>query len=166
LNEQLAMEKLTGAVATGQISVEQFGQIVDAAMADGVISIGEVNKALEDIPSDIPVNVSVTTTGMESALYGLSSLGASLSKQAISNPGRTYAQGGRAGGGFVTAGASYIVGEKGIEEFTPSTNGNITSNSEMNSGIQLAALVGAIPSARDNAKALARELMKMGVGSR
>jgi hypothetical protein len=35
-----------------------------------------------------------------------------------------------------------------------------------NASIQLAALVGAIPSARDNAKALARELMKMGIGSR
>lgn len=40
----------------------------------------------------------------------------------------------RAAGGPVTAGGSYIVGEKGPELFTPNVGGRIVSNSDMNNG--------------------------------
>ena len=39
--------------------------------------------------------------------------------------------GGKATGGFVSAGTSYIVGEKGPEMFSPSQNGYITPNNKM-----------------------------------
>jgi len=37
----------------------------------------------------------------------------------------------RANGGNVTAGKTYVVGERGREMFTPNTNGKITPNDEM-----------------------------------
>jgi hypothetical protein len=42
--------------------------------------------------------------------------------------------GGKAAGGFVSAGTSYIVGEKGPEMFSPSRNGYITPNNKMAGG--------------------------------
>lgn len=41
---------------------------------------------------------------------------------------------GKAGGGTVTAGQSYVVGEKGQEVFTPSTSGSIIPNNKMGGG--------------------------------
>jgi hypothetical protein len=45
-----------------------------------------------------------------------------------------YFGGGRALGGQVTAGTSYLVGEQGAEVFTPLTNGVITSNKDSGMG--------------------------------
>ena len=42
--------------------------------------------------------------------------------------------GGRAAGGPVMAGTSYLVGEKGPEIFTPSSTGNITPNNKIGGG--------------------------------
>jgi hypothetical protein len=175
-SQRMILSMLQQNLAVDGLSTAEMKYLLETGLQWGIYSQSAVDSAQKAIdkaaelemeflalPTDHTMTVHLETTG---ALAGLTGLGASLAIQSAANPGRTYAQGGRAGGGFVTAGASYLVGENGIEEFTPSTNGNITSNSEMNSGIQLAALVGAIPSARDNAKALARELMKMGVGSR
>ena len=39
----------------------------------------------------------------------------------------------RASGGNVSAGASYVVGERGPELFTPMTSGNITNNQQLGS---------------------------------
>lgn len=38
---------------------------------------------------------------------------------------------GRASGGYVTANTSYLVGERGMELFTPSSSGNITANNKL-----------------------------------
>ena len=38
---------------------------------------------------------------------------------------------GRASGGSVSAGQSYVVGEKGMEMFTPNQSGNITPNNAL-----------------------------------
>lgn len=50
--------------------------------------------------------------------------------------GNTLA-GARAGGGPVTGGLSYLVGEKGPEIFTPSGSGAITPNSQLGGGTQI-----------------------------
>jgi hypothetical protein len=42
--------------------------------------------------------------------------------------------GGRASGGAVSAGTTYLVGERGPELFTPNTSGGITPNNKMNAG--------------------------------
>jgi lambda family phage tail tape measure protein len=56
-------------------------------------------------------NVVTTTSGVSAKVTDYSS---------------PYISGARAYGGMVTAGSSYLVGEKGAEMFTPSMNGNIT----------------------------------------
>jgi hypothetical protein len=49
----------------------------------------------------------------------------------VSTPGVNGTGGGRAAGGPVVAGTSYIVGERGPEMFTPTTSGNITPNDKL-----------------------------------
>lgn len=48
------------------------------------------------------------------------------------NPNASYS-GVRASGGLVQAGSSYLVGERGMEVFTPTTGGNITSTDKLGS---------------------------------
>ena len=50
----------------------------------------------------------------------------------------------RANGGPVMAGGSYIVGERGVELFTPSSSGNITPNSAMGGGMTISVNAGLI----------------------
>jgi len=52
--------------------------------------------------------------------------------------------GGRAAGGLVMAGTSYLVGERGAELFTPSSNGNITPNNKMGGTVINLNVTGAI----------------------
>jgi len=51
---------------------------------------------------------------------------------------------GRAGGGSVLAGNSYMVGERGIEMFTPGVSGTITPNNKLNNGVDMEALLRAV----------------------
>ena len=59
---------------------------------------------------------------------GLSAIGNSSPKGSFLN---LLFGGGRAAGGPVRGGTSYLVGEKGPELFTPSSSGNITPNSAL-----------------------------------
>ena len=72
----------------------------------------------------------------------------------------------KAAGGDVSAGTSYIVGEKGPELFTPTTNGNITPNGAMggNVTIQISALDGADVMKVLNSRS--REIANMVTGTR
>lgn len=110
LDEQLAMEKLSAAVADGKIPVEALGEIMQRVMADGVISAGEVASAINSLPDHtIKVNVEYSDPGS----------------------GRTYLRGGRALGGPVTGGVPVIVGENGPEVFMPNSNGQIIPNNKL-----------------------------------
>jgi len=51
---------------------------------------------------------------------------------------------GRASGGPVLAGSSYMVGEHGIEMFTPGVSGSITPNNKLNNGVDMEALLRAV----------------------
>lgn len=86
---------------------------------DGTKSLGEVAKGvLDDITSKL-LNFLVNA-----ALFGVGGGGGLLG--GLFNFG-----GGKAKGGPVSAGTSYVVGEKGPELFTPSRGGTITPNSAM-----------------------------------
>lgn len=52
--------------------------------------------------------------------------------------------GGRAAGGSVMSGTSYLVGERGAELFTPTSNGNITPNNQMGGTVINLNVTGAI----------------------
>lgn len=51
---------------------------------------------------------------------------------------------GRASGGSVLAGESYMVGEHGIEVFTPGVSGSITPNNKLNNAVDMEALLRAV----------------------
>jgi hypothetical protein len=51
---------------------------------------------------------------------------------------------GKAGGGDVTAGEPYLVGEKGPEIFRPSSSGSITPNNQIGGSINIASIVGSM----------------------
>ncbi|MBU2703690.1 hypothetical protein Ga0466249_004838 [Sporomusaceae bacterium BoRhaA] len=71
-------------------------------------------------------------TSLLGGLFGVSNSSGGTSF--ASNFGITSLSGARASGGDVKAGESYLVGEKGIEVFTPSTDGAIIPNSDITSG--------------------------------
>jgi hypothetical protein len=68
LSEQLAQEALTAAVADGTITVQQFGDILNSSMRDGVVTVDEVRAgidALTDKTVTVNVNTVYTVTGEE-----------------------------------------------------------------------------------------------------
>lgn len=60
--QQQAMEYLTDAVANGQLSVKDYGKIIDDVMADGVISVQEVIDRMNAIPRDITTNINLNVS--------------------------------------------------------------------------------------------------------
>lgn len=155
--EQQAITLLTDAVAAGQVSVEDYGKILDGVMADGVISVDEVKNALNAMPTSKTVYIDIVTRGMEAAGDRYTAMAEAYQQSAMH---------GHAGGGSFLIPSSY-----GNEGFMLG-NGDTASGGEritisprgQSGGSDMSALVAAIPSAKANAKALARELMKMGVG--
>jgi hypothetical protein len=79
-------------------------------------------------------SIDTETNLFTSLLGGAFGLSSSSSKSYDMSFGITSLSGARAGGGNVNAGEAYLVGEKGIEIFTPSTNGAIIPNSDITSG--------------------------------
>ena len=67
-------------------------------------------------------------------LAGLAQQGIGAWQELISGSGNT---GSRAGGGYVSGGSSYMVGERGPELFTPGSSGNITPNNKLGEGVTL-----------------------------
>jgi hypothetical protein len=63
--EQLAMEAITTAIADGQISVEQYGAIMNQVMSDGVVSVNEVSAAIDAVPTEKHVTITVSTNYSE-----------------------------------------------------------------------------------------------------
>lgn len=97
-----AQDILTTAVANNEITVQQFGDILKSEMADGVISINDVNEALNNMNRNVDINLNVHTN--------YSSAGQAAVEQ-------QYQYGsGRATGGSVMGGGLYPVVEKGSPE--------------------------------------------------
>lgn len=125
---------IDGLIAAG-VEGEDFGRILEAVGADGVISMDEVAAALERIPSNKTVTVSVNTTYAGSV------------------------SGKRAFGGSVLAGETYLVGERGMELFTPNQNGYITPNNQVGKENSNAEMIAAIQSNRIDERKLARSIV-------
>ena len=78
-------------------------------------------------------NANLNQTGNASAVGGNGGNARGGNANATANNGGNSADanGGRANGGDVYAGVSYPVGERGVEVFTPATNGTITPNNKI-----------------------------------
>ena len=91
----------------GKAQLDRLQKSADSFSTSSMVNkINDVTEALNNIPTDIVVNVTQTDT------------------TTTSQPG------GRAAGGEVYAGQPYTVGENGAERFVPSQNGRILGKSE------------------------------------
>lgn len=72
--ERQAMDILTSAIASSKDSTIDWGAVFDSVMADGVVTVGEVEAALEKLPKDTDVNINVhtnyTSSGHEQSIPG------------------------------------------------------------------------------------------------
>jgi hypothetical protein len=141
-------QKFLEVTRDGKVSEEElneiFGETPDAAndAAEAILGVRDASDeastelsaarlqamglktALQELPKDI--DITVTTTFV--TIGGPPSVGTGRFDTSPV-PG-----GGRAGGGPVSAGGMFMVGERGPELFIPSTSGNIVSNNKIGGG--------------------------------
>ena len=111
--------------------VNSFKKMEDALLefvSGGKLSFRDLaNSIIKDM---IRIQIQQSITGPLSSFIGGLFTPASIGSKVGSNLGGHLA-GKRAGGGSVNAGSSYLVGERGMEIFTPRTSGNITPNNKL-----------------------------------
>ena len=120
LNEQRAQQEKEiadqQAKAAAQMSAlyESIGQSISTGIVDALSAAVDGTKALADVAADTLRNIAniLLQFGVNTALGGIPGMSA-------------FFGGGRAKGGTVTGGRSYMVGEKGPELFTPGRSGSI-----------------------------------------
>lgn len=137
-------EKLNSSWEYGaSVALKQYvNESANVAKAmQGVVTNGL--KGLEDGLTSIVMGTSTVQDAFRSMVNAIiADLARIAIRQAIVAPlagalnlnAGSFFGGGRALGGSVTGGTSYLVGEQGAEIFTPMTNGVITSNKEANLG--------------------------------
>jgi len=103
---------------------ESIGKSITTGIVDSLTAAVEGTKSLADVAADTLRNVAniLLQFGVNTALAGLGG----------GNPASIFTQifgGGKASGGTVKGGTSYMVGERGPELFTPGRSGSIAPNS-------------------------------------
>lgn len=144
----------------GMLDDKELQFLLDKGVAWGVYSqtvVDETQKALEEvnllvegigsIPTSKEFTLMINQVGATDANYGGS--------------GASQVAGRRAGGGSVAAGQTYLVGEKGMELFTPNQSGTITPNNQLGSGVDTEKIVSAIYSTKIDINDLARVVVIM-----
>ncbi|MFT4074256.1 MAG: phage tail tape measure C-terminal domain-containing protein [Asticcacaulis sp.] len=99
---------------------ESLSRSLARAASDGKISLKELASAV--------LSAVNSASGTSSSSGGL----ASVLSEVFSAVSSSFS-GARADGGFVGAGGSYLVGERGPEVFTPSVSGNVGSGNQASS---------------------------------
>ena len=111
--------------------VNSFKKMEDALtdfVTGGKLSFKDLaNSIIKDM---IRIQIQQSVTGPLSSFIGSLFTPASIGSQVGSNLGGHIA-GAKASGGPVRGGSSYLVGERGMEIFTPKTSGNITPNHQL-----------------------------------
>ena len=125
---------LSGAAREAADRMKDLGDTISKSMEDGFMSIFEGTKSTKEAFKDMAKSVIAElyrvlvvqrmVSGITSTLGGMGGFLGSLFG------------GARAQGGAVSAGKSYVVGEKGPEMFVPSTSGRIQPNNAMGGGGQ------------------------------
>lgn len=116
--KQFFQNELEKEAATMNKVFESIGQSIETGIVDSLTAAVDGTKKLADVAADTLRNVAniLIQFGVSTALGGLGSTGGILGK---------LFGGGKAKGGTVTGGRSYVVGEKGPELFTPGRSGSI-----------------------------------------
>jgi len=133
-----------------QVTASMALQTIKQDLDNGKISALEASSAILGVGSAADAingkqaNVTVTTTYQE------------IGRPA--NPRDTVSPRRRAGGGPVSAGSAYLVGERGMETFVPSQNGTIINNYNTNAMMKNsnADIIAAINASKINEAKLAR----------
>lgn len=109
----LLREQLKASAELGQV-YESIGQSISTGIVDALSAAVDGTKALADVAADTLRNIAniLLQFGVNTALGGIPGMSA-------------FFGGGKAKGGTVTGGRSYMVGEKGPELFTPGRTGSI-----------------------------------------
>jgi hypothetical protein len=148
LEQQYAMQLLTDELITGGIEAEEYGSILNQVMTDGVVSVGEVEAAIKELPDEKTITLNIQTNyspGTQAALELFSA-----GEKSASLPGR-------ASGGSVFAGQAYVVGERGAEVFVPQSNGSIIPNGKSGNNDDI---IAALYATRINEATLARSIIE------
>lgn len=127
-NNNMITSLITGTKSGHDILEDMWGDFV----AKVVAKMFAINSEVNIFTSLLGGIFGISNTGISSAKSNAWTL--SNGTKLDSNFGFSSIAGARAGGGDVEAGKSYIVGEKGIELFTPRYDGSIIPNSEITSG--------------------------------
>ena len=103
-----------------------IGDSIQTGIVDSLTAAVEGTKSLADVASDTLKSIAniLLQFGVQTALAGLGG----------GNPASIFTKlfgGGRASGGTVSAGTSYLVGERGPELFTPGRSGSIAPNNAL-----------------------------------
>nr|BAR36827.1 phage tape measure protein [uncultured Mediterranean phage uvMED] len=109
----LLKEQFKASAELGQV-YESIGQSISTGIVDALSAAVDGTKALADVAADTLRNIAniLLQFGVNTALGGIPGMSA-------------FFGGGKAKGGTVTGGRSYMVGEKGPELFTPGRTGSI-----------------------------------------
>ncbi|RBO90524.1 phage tail tape measure protein [Pseudochrobactrum asaccharolyticum] len=135
----LGQETVTWGVAA-QEGMRAYVAALTQGGATAEAKASEIEAELVRIMS-FEANPQVATASLERALGIARELSAVLRTElgaggdGGSESGNTSIGGARAGGGPVQAGKTYAVGGRGVELFTPASNGNITPNSALGSSV-------------------------------
>jgi len=142
LNDEV--EDLANNLSTAAESLERFGNGFDQVFNNGknkfedMEKLGEkVGKTLEDGLVNAFMNVQTGAEGLKDVMDNiLKQIIAELIRvfivqRAVGAIGTFFGFPGRASGGPVSAGRTYLVGEKGPELFTPGQSGGITPNHQL-----------------------------------
>lgn len=107
-----------------------IGDSIKTGVVDMLRAAVDETKSLAEVASNVLMNIANTllNIGITSAFGALGKTGGILGD--LFGTGATTPDG-RASGGTVTGGTSYVVGEKGPELFTPGRTGSIAPNSAM-----------------------------------
>ncbi|NOR27611.1 MAG: hypothetical protein GQ540_03670 [Lutibacter sp.] len=116
-------DALVDFITTGEF---EFSNFVDSILAD----IARI-AVQESITGPLASALSTSLGGSFSGLFSGGSSSSGLTTETLNFNPATYNAGGKAAGGAVVGGSSYLVGEKGPEVFSPAENGSITPNSNL-----------------------------------
>ena len=131
LEQKLAQDGLTDAELGFLLEKGQaWGIYSDTVVTEAQAAISEAN-ALADSINGLPTSKSIDIN-IQTNYSGATQ--AALQAYTAGEKGYIPARGARAEGGYVAAGSSYLVGERGAEMFVPSGNGNIVPNNQLGGG--------------------------------
>ena len=129
-------EGITGEMNKG---MDQFTNILSKGFDNGKLELSDFKGFFKDSLTDMVKNAIFSSNKMSSISLGTSLHGGGGSKKGgffssvLGGIANSFLPGlgsifGRASGGPVTGGKSYLVGENGPEMFTPNSNGNVARN--------------------------------------